>query len=88
MKITKKQIEEYLRSNIDTTLIDFALDVIEQWGCLSNDGKRYYHGGLSTLENAHSILYKSGVIQDFDFVYISEIEKYVTEHHESNKETN
>lgn len=54
--------------------IDFAINVIEQWG--DDCGTYYYHMGLSTLEYAHGILYGEEVIKNYDKCKKSEIKKY------------
>ena len=57
--------------------IDFLLDVVQQYGYLSEGVQaHYYTGGLSTQESAFSHLHNLGVIKDPSKVRVSEIKKY------------
>ena len=57
-------------------VLDFAIDVIGQYGYLDNRGFFYTDGGLSTLESAMIILWKNKVIKNQNRLRISEIKKY------------
>jgi hypothetical protein len=59
---------------IRAELINLALAVVQQWGY--EEKYHFYHGGLSTLEDAHQILHDAGVIKNFNVVRKSEIKKY------------
>lgn len=74
MKATYEEIKD--------TLIDFAIDVMFQFGYENKGTGRQlpyqYHGGLSTLETAMSILTRAGVAKrnPYTKLYHYEAKKY------------
>lgn len=77
MKATYDEIRE--------VLIDFAIDVMYQFGYESGGTERQlhyqHHGGLSTLEAAMSILTRAGVAKrnPYTKLYHYEVKKYYKE---------
>ena len=73
--MTQKEKYNWMKNE----LLEFALDVVQQYGHLTGKKRKFYWaGGLSTLERALDLLKRGGVSKSNDRIWEYEIKRFLT----------